>query len=134
MHMQVTFPFRHVRLEVGFNTVTESSNFDLVYRKDPSSPCTPSSAPFSLAPFSFHKPSPRLLHFAVLKMRYLDVNIAYFTLLGMFTVGEAGTTQIDYVQPVQDQVLINLQAAEASSVLKKQTSCTLETAGVRKNW
>lgn len=46
----------------------------------------------------------------------------------------AGVIQTDYVQPVQDQAFANLLAAESDVTLTRTKTCTIASAGVRKNW
>ncbi|KAF9869972.1 FAD binding domain-containing protein [Colletotrichum karsti] len=55
-------------------------------------------------------------------------------LLGVTGLTHAAGNQTDYVQPVQDKAFNALREAEAEAVLKRNSTCTLENAAVRKSW
>ncbi|KAF5024537.1 hypothetical protein F66182_3300 [Fusarium sp. NRRL 66182] len=55
-------------------------------------------------------------------------------LLGVSATVQAVPQQKNYVQPVQDRAFASLKKVEPSAVLQRQSSCTLKTAGVRKDW
>lgn len=57
-----------------------------------------------------------------------------FSLIAWALRVHTALAQTDYVQPVQDEASANLLEAEPSAILKRKSNCTLETAGVRKNW
>ncbi|KAF4976418.1 hypothetical protein FZEAL_6898 [Fusarium zealandicum] len=54
--------------------------------------------------------------------------------LGALSTAQAKPYEVDYVQPVQDKASAAIKKAEASAALNRNSACTLETAGVRKNW
>ncbi|KAF4834635.1 Tyrosinase-like protein orsC [Colletotrichum siamense] len=67
-------------------------------------------------------------------MHVTKVNAAAFVLLGASTLTQAAGNQTDFVQPIQDEALGALEKAEPNAVLNRNSTCTLETAGVRRNW
>ncbi|KAF5489485.1 N-acetyl-6-hydroxytryptophan oxidase ivoB [Colletotrichum siamense] len=67
-------------------------------------------------------------------MHVTKVNAAAFVLLGASTLTQAAGNQTDFVQPMQGEALGALKKAEPNAVLNRNSTCTLETAGVRRNW
>ncbi|KAF6794286.1 Grixazone synthase 3 [Colletotrichum sojae] len=67
-------------------------------------------------------------------MRMLNIQVLALAALGASTVAQAASNQTDYVQPIQDKASAALEATEPEAVLKRNSTCTLENAGVRKNW
>nr|XP_036574338.1 FAD binding domain containing protein [Colletotrichum truncatum]KAF6780753.1 FAD binding domain containing protein [Colletotrichum truncatum] len=68
-------------------------------------------------------------------MHILKAQAIIATVLGgASTLTQGATIQKDFVQPVQDKAFAAIQRAEPEAVLKRNSTCTLEKAGVRKNW
>ncbi|OHW99328.1 FAD binding domain-containing protein [Colletotrichum incanum] len=66
-------------------------------------------------------------------MHLFDIQAVALALLGAATLAHA-SNGTDFVQPVQDAALAALEEAEPMAVIKRNSTCTLESAGVRKNW
>ncbi|RYP65628.1 hypothetical protein DL769_006259 [Monosporascus sp. CRB-8-3] len=67
-------------------------------------------------------------------MHTIKVQAAALALLGVSTTARAAAHQTDYVQRIQDQAFSALQEAEPTAVLKRNSTCRLEDAAVRRNW
>ncbi|OLN89340.1 Grixazone synthase 3 [Colletotrichum chlorophyti] len=67
-------------------------------------------------------------------MHMLNVQAVALALLSASTLTQAADNQTDFVQPIQDRGFDTLKKAEPEAVLKRNSTCTLENAGVRKNW
>ncbi|KAF0315636.1 FAD binding domain-containing protein [Colletotrichum asianum] len=67
-------------------------------------------------------------------MHIIKINAAAFVLLGASSSTQAAGNQTDFVQLIQDKALGALKKAESEAVLNRKSTCTLETAGVRRNW
>ncbi|KEY72418.1 hypothetical protein S7711_01086 [Stachybotrys chartarum IBT 7711] len=64
-----------------------------------------------------------------------STNLTLFFSLAALCLSVAATcNQTDYVQQVQDQAATALLAEEPNAVLIRNSTCTLENAGVRRNW
>ncbi|KAF3802102.1 hypothetical protein GCG54_00012348 [Colletotrichum gloeosporioides] len=69
-----------------------------------------------------------------IKMHTMKIKAAAFVLLGASTLTQAARNHTDFVQPIQNQALGALKNAESEAVRYRNSTCTLETAGVRRNW
>lgn len=67
-------------------------------------------------------------------MRMLNIQAVALAAFGASTAVQAAGNQTDYVQPIQDRAFAALEQAEPEAVLERNSTCTLENAGVRKNW
>ncbi|TDZ16208.1 Tyrosinase-like protein orsC [Colletotrichum orbiculare MAFF 240422] len=67
-------------------------------------------------------------------MRFLSPQAAAIALLGSSALAQAASNDTDFVQLVQDKAFAAINEAEPEAVVKRNSTCTLENAGVRKNW
>ncbi|KAF4917959.1 Tyrosinase-like protein orsC [Colletotrichum viniferum] len=67
-------------------------------------------------------------------MHIMNIKPATFMLLGASTLTRAAGSRADFVQIIQDEALGALKKAESEAVMHRTSTCTLGTAGVRRNW
>lgn len=67
-------------------------------------------------------------------MHIMNIKAAACVLLGASTLAQAAGNHTDFVQIIQDQALGALKKAESEAVLNRNSTCMLETAGLRRNW
>ncbi|KAM5368490.1 hypothetical protein ACJZ2D_009467 [Fusarium nematophilum] len=67
-------------------------------------------------------------------MYLFKIQVSALALLGAISTSEASPCKPDYIQPIQDRAYSALEDAEHCATQTRTSQCTLENAGVRKNW